>query len=287
MKKIKGLTAIVLALVIITGGILFAQDDKTEPSSDKADKTESSSNKEGDRTSFILDDEAKVIGKDVSDSLYRITLDTFENAGEWYATMPNDQGIIVARRQKGVPKPLQIKGGSKSINEKVKKNPPKYRNVDGTYRKDYPVPYKDERKYVLGVRVDFQRRGNNWFAVYPYRPIHIEGIVKTFEVWVAGRQKNHELLLLVQDIYGEDKLISMGKLNFLGWKRLFVNIPDQIVQYDYKFTTRRGLVFKGFVVQCNSLESWGKYYIYFDNLVAEVSRFWEEYQDENDPSDIW
>ncbi len=244
---------------------------------------------EGDeRINFILDDEAKktkdLLGENTSKALYKITVDTFEGAGEWYAKMPNDQGLIQSRRLLGAPLALKKQGATDT---KVPPRPPKYRKDDGSYQKEYYVPYKDERKYILGVRVDFQKRGKNWFAIYPYRPIRLKGVVKAFEVWVCGRQKNHELYLLLDDAFGNEKIVKMGKLNFLGWKRMYVHVPDRIVQYDYRFSDQRGLTFKGFVVKCDPIESYGQYYIYFDNLVAEVSRFWEEYRDQKDPVDTW
>ena len=217
----------------------------------------------------------------------KIVVDTFEEAGSWYSAMPNDQGIIKSRRILGAPMALK-KQGAKDVKVPPRAaKPPKFRKEDGTYQKEYFLPYSDKRKYILGIRVDFQKRGNNWFAIYPYRPITLEGVVKSFEVWVCGRNKDHKLAIIVEDINGNEQLIPLGKLNFLGWKKLTVNVPDGITQFDYRFSHKRGLVFKGFVINCNPVESYGKYYIYFDNLSAEVSRFWEEYQDQKDPVDTW
>ncbi len=274
MKSNKKTILVLLVLVIgaVVGSVLYAQDPNNKKSEDG-------------RTSFITEE---FIGKEGSKTLHRVVVDTFEESGEWYAAMPNDQGLITSRRQKGVPRPLRLKDGEhKEVKTARKGDNAKFRKADGTYQKDYFPTYLDKRKFVLGVRVDFQKRGNNWFATYPYRPIKLEGLVKTFEVWVAGRQKNHRLFIMVEDIYGDTKIIPMGKLNFLGWKRLYVHVPDQIDQFDYTLSHRRGLVFKGFLIKCDPLESRGRYYIYFDNLTAEVSRFWEEYQDEKDPVDNW
>lgn len=279
----KGIYLLIFTLCLLTVGIIYSQGTD-QPATQGDDKN---------RINTIIDDEAKttkeLLGENTSKALYKVMVDTFEEAGEWYAKMPSDQGIVISRRQVGAPKALSKEGpqGEVKTAPRGEQNPPEFRKEDGTYQDKYYLPAADNRKYVLGVRVDFQKRGNNWFAVYPYRPIRLEGVVKSFEVWVAGRQKTHKLFIIVEDVYGDEKLIPMGKLNFLGWKRMYVNVPDQITQFDYKITNRRGLVFKGFMVECSPLESWGKYYIYFDNLTAEVSRFWEEYQDQRDPMDTW
>jgi len=284
-RKTISLLVMIIAVGLIAGSILYSQPV------DPAAGTKPSSNKGNDKTSFIQDDEAvatkELLGENTSKSLYRVVVDTFEEAGEWYATMPNDQGLITSRRVLGAPLALKKLGTEDVKTPPRVAKPPKYRKEDGAYEKDYYLPYSDQKKYVLGIRVDFQKRGNNWFAIYPYRPIPLEGVVKSLEVWVCGRNKAHELSVIVEDIHGQEKTISLGKLDFLGWKRMSVNIPDGIVQYDYRFNQKRGLVFKGFVVQCDPIQSYGKYYIYFDNLTAEVSRFWEEYQDQRDPLDTW
>ncbi|MDH5681768.1 MAG: flagellar filament outer layer protein FlaA [Spirochaetota bacterium] len=283
-----GISLVVMFVGVIAGTVLYSQAGGGQPAAGAGGgETETK-----DRVNFILDDESKeaerVLGKDTAKTLYTVVVDTFEEAGEWYAAMATDQGFIVSRRMPGVPLALK-KQGAQDVKTAPKdgQSPPKMRKEDGTYQTDYYVPYKDNRKYVLGVRVDYNRRGNSWFAIYPYRPIRLEGLVKSFEVWVSGRQKNHRLSIVVADVYGNDKLIPLGKLNFLGWKRLRVQVPDLIKQHDFAYSTKRGLVFKGFYVECEPLEAWGKYYIYFDNLTAEVSRFWEEYQDQRDPMDTW
>ena len=260
----------------------------------------SSVNKTGsNRIDFILDDESvetrQLLGDTVSRSLYKVVVNTFEQVGEWYSMIPSDLGYVVSRRQLGAPLALEKQDKNIQVppsqvqpqDQKKDKRPPRFRRQDGSYHSSYFVPYEDKRRYILGVKASFNRRGSGWFGVYPYRPIRLEGLVKSLEVWVVGRQKNHRLYAIMQDYYGQDQLVLMGHLNFLGWKRLNVNVPTAIKQYDKQYTEKRGLSFKGFLVKTDPTEAPGDYYIYFDNFSAEVSRFWEEYQDQKDPLDIW
>jgi len=280
-------------VVIVLVGFMVASAIYSQIQPDSRGTTPSKDKKNS--ANFILDDEAiatkEILGENSSKALYNVVVDTFEEAGEWFGAMPDDQGLIISRRVLGAPKTLKDKGTesvntpSRETNREAK--PPAYRKEDGSYERKYYNPIPDEKKYILGVKVDFYKRGNNWFAVYPYRPVPLEGLVKSFQVWVCGRNKNHNMSVIVEDVFGDEKIIPLGKLNFLGWKRMYVNIPDNIKQYDYRFFTKRGLVFKGFLINCDPIESYGKYYLYFDNLSAEVSRFWEEYQDKNDPIDTW
>jgi hypothetical protein len=148
--------------------------------------------------------------------------------------------------------------------------------------------------YVLGTRVDFLRRGYNSFTIYPTRPIPIEGITKTVSVWVAGRNFNHELTLLIQDFFGRNYEFYMGRLNFMGWKKMTVTIPPQaddglsgVVQGNYHYNNHMGIKIMGFRIDCDPLESYGSYYIYFDDLRAVTDLFSEYHRDPDDMVDGW
>ena len=128
-----------------------------------------------------------------------ISVEKFEHDGFWRSTMSNDDGYTTTRLFVGAPANKQ------------------------------PIPDEEGLDipdiYVLGTRVDFLRRSYSSFTMYPSRPIPIEGITKTVSVWVAGRNFNHSLVLLIQDFYGRNYEFFMGKLNFLGWQKLTVAIP--------------------------------------------------------------
>jgi len=79
----------------------------------------------------------------------------------------------------------------------------------------------------------------------------------------------------------------MGKLNFSGWKKLTVAVPPSIVQRDYHYGDRMGIKVHGFVVNCDPLEAFGTYYIYFDDLRAVTDLFAEDSRDADDIMDVW
>jgi hypothetical protein len=161
-----------------------------------------------------------------------------------------------------------------------------------------PIPEEEgldiPDSYVLGTRVDYLRRGYNTFTVRPVRPIPIEGITKTVSVWIAGRNFNHEISLLIQDFFGRHYEIYMGKLNFQGWKKLTVAIPPQghdgvngVVQRNYHYNNQMGIRITGFRINCDPMETLGSYYIYFDDLRAVTDLFAENNRDADDMSDGW
>jgi hypothetical protein len=186
-----------------------------------------------------------------------------EDAGFWYGVFPADNGILEIRSFPGGPE------GKEAIPDE---------EANG-------IAEPDEN--VVGAKVSFYRRGVIDFTIKPIRPIPIEGITKTISVWVAGRNANHYMELLVSDHFGHDAVIPMGKLNFSGWKKLTVTIPPQIIQRNYHYNDKMGLSIQGFNVKCDIDETYGRYYIYFDDIRAVTDLFAEESRDTDDMMDAW
>ncbi|HEB31226.1 MAG TPA: flagellar filament protein FlaA [Spirochaetes bacterium] len=183
----------------------------------------------------------------------------FEDADTWRATMPSDQGVIFSMRRKG--RPLEVL--------EVDEN-------DGT-----------ENEFVLGVKVAFNHRGYNYFVMAPPRPVKIPGITKAISLWVAGRSYRHRLYIHILDYRGEKRVLDMGLLDFVGWKKLAIAIPTNIAQDNFNNTEWRGISFTGMSIETDPLESYGVFYVYFDELRATTDIYNEEYRDEDDMEDGW
>jgi len=200
--------------------------------------------------------------------LKEVSVDKFEHDGFWRSTMSSDDGFVTSRLFVGSP------AGKQAIPEE-----------EGMNISD---------QYVFGTRVDYLRRGYHSFTIYPTRPIPIEGITKTISVWVVGRNFNHEVKVLVQDFFGRNYEIYLGKLNFQGWKKLTVAIPPQaddgyhgVVQRNYHYNNQMGIKFMGFRIDCDPVDTYGSYYIYFDDLRAVTDLFSENNRDADDMVDGW
>jgi len=195
--------------------------------------------------------------------LKEVSVSKFEDAGFWYSAMSMDDGIATLRRFQGSPKDKE------------------------------PIPGEEESgieeqdDYVLGLKIQYFSRGPKVFALFPVRPLPVEGITKTISVWVVGRNFNHVLKVILEDQFGNNAEITMGKLNFSGWKKLTVAVPPSLKQKDYHFGSRMGVKVKGFKVETDPAESYGTYYIYFDDMRAVTDLFAEEDRDEDDMMDSW
>lgn len=210
-----------------------------------------------------------LIGIDAAERrLKEVSVDKFEVEGSWTCSMSSDQGVIQGRLFDGGPKQ------KKAIPEEENMNLPDTK--------------------VYGAKVSYYRRGHSSFDVMAVKPLPIEGITKTVSVWVVGRSYPHELKLILEDFLGKRFELYVGKLNHAGWKLMTVAIPPQhaegytgIVQKDYHFGTSMGLKVVGFRIDCNPSDTYGNYYVYFDDLRAVTDLYEVDVRDEDDMNDTW
>lgn len=204
--------------------------------------------------------------------LKEVSVTKFENAGFWYGVFPRDDGMLFLRAFPGSPLdkeaiPDEVEAGIVKVDE------------DGVIT--------EGDNFVLGAKVYFFRRGIINFAIKPVRPLPIEGITKTLSVWVCGRNTNHRLEVVIRDHFGNDALIDMGKLNFMGWKKLTIAIPPNIVQRDYHYNNKMGVSISAFNIKCDLDETYGNYYLYLDDMRAVTDLFAEANRDVDDMLDSW
>ncbi|HOJ64253.1 MAG TPA: flagellar filament outer layer protein FlaA [Spirochaetota bacterium] len=154
---------------------------------------------------------------------------------------------------------------------------------------DKKVPEVYARDKVLGVKVEFIARGYNWFSIKPIKPIVIEGRCQSISVWVAGRSYKHVLKMIILDLFNNQRILYVGKLNFTGWKQLTAYIPGNniVKQWDHHYVDKEGIKFNGFLIECDPVETFGSYYIYFDELRATTDLFSESTRDDDDMRDDW
>ncbi|MBR5646767.1 MAG: flagellar filament protein FlaA [Treponema sp.] len=201
-------------------------------------------------------------------SLREISIDKFEREGSWYVHISADDGVIAGRLFPGGP-------AMKETLPEDEKNPP------------------EDDDEVLGIRVDFFRRGRDSFTITSGRPLPVEGTVKTISVWACGRNQSHELYVLVQDYFGRNYELYMGTLAFSGWKKLTCVVPPSpdgehgIVQSSAYYGDKPGLRIIGFRVDCNPMQARGQYYLYLDDLRVVTDLYDFEHHDEDDMSDNW
>ncbi len=218
------------------------------------------------QNSLVEEPNPETVGNDSAmQALREVSLDKFERDGSWFVHMSPDYGVISARNFKGSPAMKEPLKGEEEV----------------------------EDTQVLGVKVEFFRRGVNSFYVNAQRPIAIEGVAKTVSVWVCGRNQGHDMFLLVEDYFGRNYELYMGNLGFSGWKKLTCVVPPSpdsehgIVQRSAYYGNKPGLRIIGFRVDCNPMLARGTYYMYLDDLRCVTDLYDLENQDIDDMSDAW
>ncbi|MDR1894338.1 MAG: flagellar filament outer layer protein FlaA [Spirochaetales bacterium] len=208
--------------------------------------------------------DATLIGIDSAQQmLQEISLSRFEDAGMWRALMPRDFGFATIRK---------IAGGPQD------KQPIEAEQQAGIDEAD---------DYVLGVKAYYYHRAMEYIQIEPARPIPIEGVCKVISLWVVGRNYEHVLKVLLEDYYGNAIELTVGKLNFSGWRRMSVRVPESIAQRDLHFSNSMGIRLRGFRIECDLRDTMGTYYVYFDDLRALTDLFPERNRDADDIPDTW
>lgn len=75
----------------------------------------------------------------------------------------------------------------------------------------------------------FSRRSQP-IKIQSVNPIFIKGHIRKISLWVHGFKKREALYINIKDIKGELHRLSLGFLDFYGWKRLQIHLPSTIRQ---------------------------------------------------------
>jgi len=125
---------------------------------------------------------------------------------------------------------------------------------------------------VFGVQVAFDRKGDNWFEIYPtdangeIYEIPMKGIVSQFDFWVWGANYRYTLEMLVRDSDGCVRILPCCRTTFNGWKNIVVNVPGSIPQQSRLRSGPKTLTLVGFRVRTDPAEFVDDFAIYFDQL---------------------
>lgn len=132
---------------------------------------------------------------------------------------------------------------------------------------------------VLGVQFAFDRQGDNWVDVIPMASsgegedsedapyeIPFRGIVSRIDMWVWGAGYNYQLEILVRDYQGRVHALSMGSLNYEGWRNLAVNVPTSVPQTSRYLSEDTSLKFVGFRIRTSPRERVDSFTVFFDQF---------------------
>ena len=129
----------------------------------------------------------------------------------------------------------------------------------------------DKEFKVFGVKTAFNRKGDNWFEVYPTadgKPFEIPfvGTVTQLDFWMWGANYNYYLEVMVRDALGTVRVLPAGSLAFNGWKNIIVNIPGWIQQHSHLRSGPADMTFVGFRIRSDAEEYVDNYVLFIDQI---------------------
>lgn len=129
----------------------------------------------------------------------------------------------------------------------------------------------EEEHKALGVKVAFNRKGDNWFEIFPTKdgkPYEIPfiGTVSSVDFWVWGANYLYYLEILVRDSDGRVHVFPACNLAFNGWKNVVVGIPGWMSQHSRMRNGRPDATFVGFRVRSDAEEFVDNFVIFLDHF---------------------
>lgn len=228
------------------------------------------------------------IGNDVSGSeVISIVLEPFEDEGnKWMAAPYPKLGETYARTAvvPGTPRDLvrpwhkekpdkdgkpKVMGVAfsfvfPSINNKVIVTPPSQNPAPKDCGNQSP---KDPGFNVYCLEKETQRIDENGERIKQISyGLEIPGEAKQLSVWVLGRGNEYELEGWVEDWRGDTHIYQFGSVDFIGWRPLTVNIPENVPQEVDSFPQTKTLIFRKFVIRSRPDTSGEPVVLFLDDL---------------------
>ncbi len=149
---------------------------------------------------------------------------------------------------------------------------PKFNTFTGIPNSLKPFQMKDTEPKVFGVKVAYNRKGDNWFEIIPTKDdknyeIPLIGTVDHLDFWVWGANYLYYLDVMIRDASGRVHVLPAGNLHFNGWRNVIVRIPGWIGQHSKLRSGPRNLSFVGFRIRSDAGEYVDDFTIYFDKLM--------------------
>ena len=121
----------------------------------------------------------------------------------------------------------------------------------------------------LGVRFSWDRRGENYADIVPAIPKYFDGRISRASLWGWGGNFRHDLYLIFERTDGYAYSVSMGKLDFYGWKRRSTSVPASISSTQKAAGDVTRFRFTKFRVYSDPRERVNDIYVFLDNFDIE------------------
>ncbi|MBN1501084.1 MAG: hypothetical protein JW982_13065 [Spirochaetes bacterium] len=155
----------------------------------------------------------------------------------------------------------------------------KDQQFDIQMRTDFPAPVKDSKKY-MGIKL-YGKQGDP-LSIKPPVKLLISDHAQSISLWVYGKNFSGELSIMLKDANEKVHRLSMGKLNFLGWRKLTYRLGKTVAQEDKFLSQPKNLEILQIIYSPGNsgrLPMW--HYFYIDDISAKVRKKYEDKQTDN------
>lgn len=182
-----------------------------------------------------------------------ILLNDFENAEDWRAfpTSPLGDTKIKKTIQQG--------------------------EIRDVFNPDELSPEEEQRfkagaNHILGVKTFFKDRGFDRVETKPPHEYIIKGIGRQLSVWALGRNFRHTLYVKMRDYRGTIHKLRLGRLDYMGWRKLTVTLPGWLPQSTRYSLMDKNLHFVSLFIESDPHEVGGSFYFYVDDLRIKADK---------------
>ncbi|HMV34873.1 MAG TPA: flagellar filament outer layer protein FlaA [Turneriella sp.] len=138
---------------------------------------------------------------------------------------------------------------------------------------DFAPPVLESRRYVsVRLTESDTRRVRLQFKKAP----EVRDHCRAFTFWLNVEKPYARLTLIVEDRQGVRHFIDSGDLQFRGWRRMVLPVPQKIRQQDYYLNEKSALKLLGIEIVFSRKYAKGKLpVILIDEIAAEVRKKYE------------
>lgn len=195
-----------------------------------------------------------LFAQNLKENLQDYILNDFEAAEDWRAFATSPLGDTKIRKTVQIESPVRSKDGLTKFEEKQF------------------FPAGGSVNHFLGVKTYFKDRGFDRVEVKPPHEYIVKGIGRQISLWVLGRKFRHSLYVKLRDYRGKLHKLRVGRLDFLGWKRMQITIPGWLPQSTRYSQFDKNLHFVSLFVESDKNDVGGTFYFYLDAMVMKVDK---------------
>lgn len=119
----------------------------------------------------------------------------------------------------------------------------------------------------LLVQCSFTSPGRQHFEIRPSEPLRITGQPYRLSLWIHSQSYRHRLEFVFRNADGQSVHVDAGNLNWKGWRRIDLTLPDRLYRAGRRVQHRFGAELESIVIHSHPGEQPGAVALLLDQLL--------------------